>query len=161
MRNRRLVATVATACTLGLVTGLGVTSLIGTASAASPNSKFDVVLTGAQEVSPPGGDPDGNGFGQVKVKGKTSVICVKFKKITGIGPALAAHIHQAPAGTDGLIVMTLNTPVQTGKKYQKSKTCDTGTNPTLAAALQSNPAGFYLNVHDAAFPGGAIRAQIG
>ncbi len=156
MKNRRLVATVATACTLGLVTGVGVTTLIGSASAASPNAKYDVVLTGAQEVG--AGDPEGLGYGGVKVKGKTGSICVKFKKFTGIAPATAAHIHQGAAGVDGPVVLTLNAPVQTGKKYQKSKTCTT--NSALGALLASNPQDYYLNVHTGEFPGGAVRAQL-
>jgi hypothetical protein len=160
MGNRKLVATIASACSLGLLTGLGVTALISSASAASPNSKYDVVLTGAEETVPPGGDADGTGEAQVKVKGKTHVICVKFKKVTGIGPATGAHIHEAPAGVDGPIVLALNPPVQTGKKYQKSKTCDTGNHVALANDLQANPSKYYLNVHDATWPGGAIRAQL-
>lgn len=159
MRNRRLVASVASACTLGLLAGLGVVTLVGHASAASPNAKYDVVLTGSQEVFPPGGDPQGLGNGGVKVKGKSAKICVLFKKITGIGPATAAHIHQAPAGVDGPIVMTLAPPVQKGKKYQKSKTC--AVDVDLAAQLASSPQSFYLNVHTAEFSGGAIRAQLG
>jgi hypothetical protein len=99
------------------------------------------------------------GTGTVKVKAKQSTVCVVFKKISGIGPAIAAHIHQAPVGVDGPIVVPLATPVQAGK-FQKSKTCSV-VSATLLAGLQNNPSGFYLNVHTGAFPGGAIRGQVG
>jgi hypothetical protein len=160
MKNRKLIASVASACTLGLLVGVGTIAFVGSAGAANAgNRKYDVTLSGAQEVG--GGDLDGTGFGQVKIKGKTGEVCIKFKKIQNIAPAIAAHIHQAPAGSNGAIVVNAATPVQAGKKYQKSGKACSFPSAALVAQLQNNPAGFYLNVHTGAFPGGAIRGQIG
>ena len=157
MKNRRLVATVASACTLGLIVGLGTVAFVGSAGAMNTgNRKYVVTLTGPQEVPPNVG---GVGTGTVKVKAKQSTVCVVFKKISGIGAAIAAHIHEAAVGVDGPIVVPLATPVQAGK-FQKSKTCAV-VSATLLAGLQNNPAGFYLNVHTGALPGGAIRGQVG
>lgn len=140
----------------------GATAFVGSAGAAnSGNRKYDVTLTGAQETVPPGGDLDGTGQGQVKIKGKTGEVCIKFKKIQNIGPATAAHIHQAPAGSDGPIVVFAATPAQAGKKYQKSGKACSIPSAALVTQLQNNPSGFYLNVHTGAFPGGAIRGQLG
>ena len=160
MKNRRLVATVASVCTFGLIAGLGATAFVGSAGAAnSGNRKYDVTLTGTQEVPP--ADLDGTGQGQVKIKGKTGEVCIKFKKIQNIQPAIAAHIHQAPVGVDGPIVVVAATPAQAGKKYQKSGKSCSFPSAALVTQLQNNPAGFYLNVHTADFPGGAIRGQLG
>jgi hypothetical protein len=158
MKSRRLVATVASACTFGLIVGLGTVAFVGSAGAASHsgNRKYEVTLNGTSAVPP--ADLDGTGTGKVKVKAKQSTVCVVFKKIANIGPAIAAHIHQAPAGMNGPIVVPLATPVQAGK-YQKSKTCAV-VSATLLAGLQNNPSGFYLNVHTGAFPSGAIRGQL-
>jgi len=160
MKNRRLVATVASACTLGLIAGFVAVAFVGSAGAASSvNKKYDVILNGTSEVPP--ADLDGTGQGQVKIKGKTGEVCIKFKKIQGIGPAIAAHIHQAPVGVDGPIVVVAPTPAQAGKKYQKSGKGCSFPDPALVTQLQNNPSDFYLNVHTAEFPGGAIRGQLG
>ena len=59
------------------------------------------------------------------------------------------HIHQQVAGTNGPIVISFGT-------YTGTVTATTA----LAASIIANPAGFYVNVHTAAFPGGEIRAQL-
>jgi hypothetical protein len=161
MGNRRLVATVAGFCTLGLVTGLGVTALIGPASAAyGPKAKYDITLNGANEA-PAQGDPDGAGFASVKVKGNASTVCVVIKKVTGVAlPALAAHIHQGNAGTAGPIVVNLAPP--TAKKVGKpgkSKACGV-VDAALLDGLFNNPVNYYVNVHTSEFPNGAIRGQL-
>ena len=119
-----------------------------------------MTLSGAQEVPP--ADLDGSGTGVVQVKNKKGIVCVLLKKIANIGAATMAHIHEGAVGVDGPIVQTLFTPVLKGKKYQKSKTCVTpGPGSALVVGLRDNPSNYYLNVHNNAFPGGAIRAQIG
>jgi hypothetical protein len=155
-----------TALGFGAFVAAIVTAGVVTLVAAAPggaygnpgNRTYKVTLTGAQEVPP--ADPDGSGAGVVKIKGKTGLVCVQLKKIQNIAASTAAHIHQGAVGVDGDIVFNLVTPVQTGKRYQKSKTCGT-TGPELLAELQNNPAGYYLNVHNGDYPGGAIRAQLG
>ena len=129
---------------------------MGEAGRPASHRRYAVTLTGASQVPP--GDPDGTGTGTVKIKAKQSTVCVVFKKIANIAPAIAAHIHQAPAGVNGPIVVPLATPTQAGK-YQKSKLCAV-VSATLLAGLQNNPSGFYLNVHTGDFPGGAIRGQL-
>jgi hypothetical protein len=32
--------------------------------------------------------------------------------------------------------------------------------PAVLARIVANPAGFYVNVHNARFPGGALRCQL-
>jgi hypothetical protein len=161
MRNRALVRTVACSSALGLIAGLGLIALLEPAGAAyGPKAKYDTQLTGAAETSPPGGDPDGTGFASVKVKSSKSSVCVVIKKVLNIGTITAAHIHEAPAGADGPIVVTLATPTakKPGKKA-KSKTC-VNASTALINDLISYPADFYVNVHSSAFPGGAIRGQL-
>jgi hypothetical protein len=64
-----------------------------------------------------------------------------------------AHIHEAPATAAGPVVQGL-TPPTSGT----STGCVT--NAALAADLLAAPADYYVNVHNAPFPGGALRGQL-
>ncbi len=73
-----------------------------------------------------------------------------------------AHIHEGVAGTNG--------PVKVNTTLQAGQLTLTGGGATLsrtvpidaaqAAAIAANPAGFYLNMHSTANPGGVIRGQL-
>ena len=65
-------------------------------------------------------------------------------------PIFAAHIHVAAAGSPGPVVVPLN-PYAGG--------CTT-VDRELAIAILTNPAGYYVNVHNAPYPGGAARGQL-
>jgi hypothetical protein len=74
------------------------------------------------------------------------------------GDITMAHIHQAPAGTPGPIVQPLElTPGAENGVIGRG----TFTNPTVVAGLQSNPSGFYVNVHSSVCMPGVIRGQFG
>jgi hypothetical protein len=65
-----------------------------------------------------------------------------------------AHIHQAPKGVNGPIVVPLIAPI--GGSSAGCATVD----PLLGQAIADEPRGFYVNVHTTMFPGGAIRGQL-
>jgi hypothetical protein len=71
-------------------------------------------------------------------------------------PATAAHIHQAPVGEAGPPVVPLTAPDANGL----SSTCAT-VEATLMQDMLDNPESFYVNVHNADFPDGAARGQMG
>jgi CHRD domain-containing protein len=158
MRNRKLVASVASACTLGLVVGAGAIAVID-AGAAAPKAMYVKTLTGAQQV-PPG--PPGSALGTVKVSGKKGTVCVKFKDVSAsLLPSTAAHIHMAPVGVNGPIVVPLAPPsAKKPGKAGKSKAC-ASPGAALIADLIAHPNQYYLNIHNVPFPNGAIRAQLG
>ena len=74
---------------------------------------------------------------------------------TPAAPATAAHIHIAPPGSAGPIVVPLNPPTS-----GQSQGCAT-VSYQLAVNLVQNPDDYYVNVHNADFPGGALRGQLG
>ena len=128
-----------------MLAGAGTT---GTAFA----SEFRVALTGANEV--PAGDADGSGVAEIDIDNTLNRICVQIE-VSGIAPATAAHIHRGAAGVNGPPVVTLDAP----DGDQDEDDCDT-IGDALADEIQANPAGFYVNVHTADHPEGAIRGQL-
>lgn len=113
---------------------------------------FNVELGGTSEVPGPG-DPDGRGFAEISVVGRFDRLCYELT-VLNIDPATAAHIHRGAAGVAGPPVVTLDAPSD-----GESRGClrlESG----LAEEIERNPTGFYVNVHNAAFPAGAIRGQL-
>lgn len=112
-----------------------------------------VTLTGIQEVPGPG-DSDGNGTAEVRVAPAESQVCWDLYA-RGIDPASAAHIHRGPAGIAGPVVLMLTTPDAAGH----SQGCAT-VDQNLARELAMRGYEFYVNVHTASHPQGAIRGQL-
>jgi len=117
-------------------------------------------LTGANEVpvagKPAVGDPDGSATGLVEIQGDKVTFAFSWKKITA--PTLA-HIHAGVAGVNGDVKVPLwGTPMPANLTSAAGTT--TITDQATADGLRSNPAGFYLNLHTAEFPGGAVRGQL-
>jgi CHRD domain len=110
------------------------------------------ILTGANEVPGPG-DPDGVGAAGVVINVNRRTICY-FVAVRKIEPATLAHIHRGVAGVAGEVVVTLQAPSD-----GFSADCVT-VDRTLAGEIAHNPSGFYVNVHNADFPAGAIRGQL-
>ena len=108
-------------------------------------------LDGQQEAPDPG-DSDGFGDALVDVVGD-GLVCVTLSA-QRLDRVTAAHIHRAPVGAAGPVVVALPAPV-----FGRAADC-LDTDPALVAELAAAPDGFYVNVHTAAFPNGAVRGQL-
>ena len=128
------------------------TVLLGSAGAASAAELFFTELQGEEE-RPVQGDPDGRGFAVVAAIPELGLVCYSIA-VFGIAPATAAHIHEAPAGEPGPVVVGLQAP--TGGS---SSGCVA--NQAEAEDIAENPEDYYVNVHNAEYPGGALRGQLG
>ena len=124
------------------------------ALAAVEDEELGAKLKGKEEVPGPG-DNDGTGEAQLETKIAKSKLCylVEFEDI---GTATAAHVHKAPKGEDGKIVIPLfeeqtESPAEDCIKVEKDRTLK---------KLVKDPSGFYVNVHTEEFPDGAIRGQL-
>ena len=120
--------------------------------AAEGGRKLQTSLTGAAEVPGPG-DPDGRGTASVTVNPGQSRVCFDLR-VTAIDTATAAHIHEAPVGVAGPVVINLGAP----SSGERSGCVDV--TRALALEILKRPADYYVNVHNAAFPDGAVRGQL-
>lgn len=110
-------------------------------------------LSGAEEVPNPG-DPDGSGMAHVTVNPGLGEVCYTLM-VSGIEPARAAHIHLGEAGVAGPVVIGLSAPTD-----GSSSGCISGVDRDIALNILKNPHEYYVNVHNAEFPGGALRGQL-
>jgi hypothetical protein len=109
-------------------------------------------LTGAEEVPGPG-DPDGSGEVVMTLNHGQGEVCFQLT-VQNIAPATAAHIHSGPFGVAGPVVVGL-TPPTSGF----SSDCVAADRDLIKEIIQ-NPEEFYVNVHNADFPAGAVRGQL-
>jgi hypothetical protein len=120
--------------------------------AAAQEMKATAKLTGAAEVPGPG-DPDGSGTVQVTFNPDKGEVCYELT-VASIEEATAAHIHEGAAGKEGSVKVPLDAP-----KTGSVKGCKTA-DAAVVKAIMQNPADYYVNVHNAAFPKGAVRGQL-
>jgi hypothetical protein len=112
-----------------------------------------VSMNGLQEVPGPG-DARGNGTVEIEVVPAQGQVCWNLYA-RQIDPATAAHIHRGAEGIAGPVALMLTTPDAAGH----SQGCAT-VDPVLAREIAYQGYLFYVNVHTAAHPNGAIRGQL-
>jgi hypothetical protein len=147
MRGRQRLAIIAL---MLLVAAVAVAGAAGAVQAQGRS--LSTTLTGAAEVPGPG-DPDGAGTATLTVNPGLGQICYELT-VSGIAPATAAHIHLGAVGVAGPVVVPLAPP--TGGS---SSGC-VEVSRELALAILTSPSDYYVNVHNAEFPAGAVRGQL-
>ena len=165
-----------------------IVSLATTATVVADSLKFKTKLSGDQEVPPVGVIIDTRAKGQAEFKLSKDGTELHYKlKVSKISNVFQAHIHMAPAGSNGPIVVWLfpgTAPAPgpvgqgrfNGKIAEGSITAANLVGPLaghplsdLIAAIQAGNA--YVNVHTndgvaptntgpGDFPGGEIRGQL-
>ncbi|KYF68107.1 CHRD domain-containing protein [Sorangium cellulosum] len=128
------------------------TTLAGAALPERPVRPLTAALSGRDEVPGPG-DLDGSGAARLALDLARGEVCFDLV-VTGISPAIAARVHEGPAGRAGRGVITLMPP--TGGS---SSGCVPAPRDDLRALL-ADPAMYYVAVRTADFPEGALRGQL-
>lgn len=145
---------------------IGAMGLSSGAYAQSPfGAPLFAVLNGGNEcntVAPPAGPVcrkgDLDGIGSATILFPTATIVCFAIIVDNLAGATLAHIHAGVAGVSGGIAVTLTAPG--AGNPGASSGCVTGVDPAVVAAIRKDPTSFYVNVHNGAFPLGAIRGQL-
>ena len=137
------------------------------ASAGHDNTVLSTSLDGRNEVSATAtnsriaGDPNGRGEAYVfGIDGDPRTLCYVLT-VSKIETATAAHIHEAAAGSNGPVVVNLARPAD-GNAADCLTEGEQGkfVGASTVAEILANPQDYYVNVHNAEYPGGAIRGQL-
>jgi hypothetical protein len=175
--RRRVLHAVGVGVVAAVIATLGLT---GGAVADDDNGDHhgDLVahLTGEAEVPGPG-DPDGSGSSRVEIKPQHGAVCFDLDW-EDIDAPTAAHIHLGAPDVAGPIVVTLfmtssapDQPPTLPETITAVSGCteevtvpedapfDSAT--ALLRNVKSEPRQYYVNIHNLAFPAGAIRGQLG
>jgi hypothetical protein len=131
----------------------GLTAMISSFNASAPAMTITVQMTGAQEAPTPG-DPDGTGTAVLRLNVGKGTIDYTLT-VQNIDAATAAHIHVAPPGQAGPVVVPLSAPTSGSVTGVATVAKD------IILAIMKDPAAYYVNVHNATYPGGAVRGQLG
>lgn len=143
-----------------LATALGAVGMLAVGAPAYGGGRpFSTMLTGAAEVPGPG-DPDASGTASLTLNQGQGEVCFDLSWAGIDGTVVAAHIHVAPAGVAGPIVVPLFMGVALGGTDSASG-CIAGVSEDLVKAIRQGPENYYVNVHSTVFPAGAARGQLG
>ena len=133
-----------------LALSLGTAAVLAGAAGATMSPVVSSKLSGKNET--PKGPATGSGIVTLHLDAKKGTVCWDFKGVKGFAGPNAAHIHKGPAGTVGPVVVPF------GAAY-KAKGCTKAALKTIAA-IEEHPNAYYVNVHSAKYPAGAIRGQL-
>ena len=147
-RNLAFGAIAAAALVLGISTSV---------SAQGGDRAIFAVMTGAKEVDVNGehhGDPNGRGSFSATLDGRQLCYGIQVKNIND---PVAAHIHRGGKDVAGPVVQPLEQPA-TGDPGASSACIRISR--SLARGLRRRPGRYYVNVHTADLPNGAVRGQL-
>ena len=133
-----------------LALALGTAAILAATAGAAMSPVVSSKLSGKNET--PKGAPAGSGIVTLHLNAKKGTVCWDFKGVKGFAGPNAAHIHKGGAATAGPVVVPL------GAAY-KAKGCTKAPASTIAA-IEGHPNAYYVNVHSARYPAGAIRGQL-
>src|SRR6266536_4387718 len=153
---RRLIACFVAACAVAVLAASGAPAKSGQGVMCVLHAK----LSAKNETT--GSTSTAKGHTQIKVRNdgtiefKTQILNKNHETF------VAGHIHQAPAGVAGPIVVPLFVAPAppTSARHIKQGGVATPNPGTTGADLCQDPSGYYVNYHTTAFPGGAIRGQL-
>ncbi len=121
--------------------------------AGAANAAPAIPLSGGQEAPAPNSF-GAHGWFSYEIDGDQ--LCYTLEVDGLSAPATAAHIHVGQRNAPGPVVVPLSVESATSFEVAACTTAD----PMVLAAIEANPKGYYINVHNANNPPGEIRGQL-
>jgi hypothetical protein len=98
------------------------------------------------------GEGDGSGWFAAEIDAGSGDVCYTLS-VDGLDNVVAAHVHAGVEGTDGAPVFAVEV---TGEEDDLCIAVE----PDTLKAIVAAPGDYYVNVHTAEQPNGAIRGQL-
>jgi CHRD domain len=133
-----------------VISALALVAVLAANAAATKTVRFEVALKGKNEA--PAAPASNKGKVELKLNTATGKVCWEFTLAKIDGKPNQAHIHKGKAGVSGNVVVPL------GATY-KRQGC-TKAPPSLVKSIAGHPGRYYVNVHNAKHPLGAMRGQL-
>jgi hypothetical protein len=146
---RFFMSAVVVAGALGVPAAAGATR---TSEASHGGRPLHATLRPENEIPPAASN--GSGGALVTLNQGQGEVCWDVTVDDLAAPVILAHVHEGAAGVPGPVVVDFVFPAN-----GLSGCVDA--DATLVKEIRQNPAGFYVNVHTTAFPGGEVRGQLG
>ena len=128
-----------------------VIGLAAATPAAAGGRPLTADLSAANEVG--GGDGDATGFAFVTLNQGRGEVCFDLSAEGLTTTVAAAHIHVGAAGVNGDIVVNFDVPAN------GLSGCVSADRATIKD-IRQNPSDYYVNLHNATVPTGAVRGQL-
>jgi len=161
MGKRRVLFASAAVVAVGI--GVG-----GIATAGGHNDKLHAQMRSTFEV-PAINDTDGRGTARVTLDADAGEVCYDLD-FSRIGTPDKAHIHTGAEGVPGPVFILLfdvnpvsgtpNDEISNDLERGHIKRCNVGVDAAKIMQVMADPAGFYVNLHNARYPAGALRGQL-
>ncbi len=116
-------------------------------------------LKGSNEAPPAGG---ATGSALIRLNEGARRVCFTIT-VAGFGaaPATAAHIHEGVVGTTGPPVVAFSAIDSLNHFPYRATGCVQNVAASTIKSIRQHPERFYVNVHNAQYPDGAARGQLG
>jgi len=131
-----------------VVVVVSLVAVFAASATTTATTKLEATLNGKADGAP----KTNRGKVEVRLNAATGKVCWDFTLAKIDGKPNQAHIHKGKAGVAGNVVVPL------GASY-KRQGC-TSAAKSLVKAILKSPGSYYVNVHNAKHPAGAMRGQL-
>ena len=147
-----------------LVAAAAVLIVAATTAVSAGGRPFSTDLNPAEEVDAQGvpnqGDPDASGSAQLQLNPGRGQVCFHVV-VRNTSDILFGHIHEAPAGVNGPVDITLfHFGTENPSADREFSGCVDADRDAIQEIIRA-PQNYYVNVHSTEKPAGAVRGQLG